>query len=79
MATKKKELLEQIEDRFGDNIYITNVTDTTFDVTVNAVVSAGLVTWIMNYGDLIKVLKPEELQNKITDRAIKIIKNYAKT
>lgn len=75
----KKELLEQIEDRFGDNIYITNVTDTTFDVTVNAVVSAGLVTWIMNYGDLIKVLKPEELKNKITDRAIKIIKNYEKT
>ena len=69
-------ILEPVTDRFGDNIFITNVTDTTFDLNVKAAISEGLVTWIMNYGSDIEVITPAELRNKIADRAEKILKIY---
>ena len=69
-------LLEQVTDRFGENIFITNVNEKTFDFTAKAAVSEGLVTWIMNYGDNIKVIKPDDLKQKIIDRADKILKIY---
>ncbi|MBE6809945.1 MAG: WYL domain-containing transcriptional regulator [Ruminococcaceae bacterium] len=71
-------ILEQVTDRFGDKIFITNVTENTFDFTVKAAVSDALVTWITNYADLIEVLKPDELCKKITDRAEKILNVYKK-
>lgn len=69
-------ILEQVADRFGENIFITNVTDTHFDFTVKAAVSDGLVTWIMNYGSDIEVITPTELRNKIADRAEKVLEVY---
>lgn len=69
-------LLEQVTDRFGENIFITNVNEKTFDFTAKAAVSEGLVTWIMNYGDDIKVIKPDDLKQKIIDRADKILSLY---
>lgn len=69
-------ILEQVTDRFGDSIFITNVTDTTFDFTAKAAISDALVTWIMNYGDDIEVITPTELRDKIVDRAEKILKIY---
>lgn len=71
-------ILEQVADRFGENIFITNVTDTHFDFTVKAAVSDGLVTWIMNYGSDIEVITPAELRKKIADRAEKVLEVYKK-
>ncbi len=71
-------ILEQVTDRFGDSIFITNVTDQSFDFTVKAAVSDALVTWITNYSDMIEVLRPEELREKIIDRVEKIMKVYKK-
>ncbi len=72
----RHKMLEQVADRFGENIFITNVTDTSFDLTVKAAVSDGLVTWIMNYGADIEVITPTELRDKIVDRAEKILDVY---
>ncbi len=69
-------MLEQVSDRFGENIFITNVTDNTFDFAVKAAVSEGLVTWIMNYGDKIEVIKPQSLCDMVKDRAEKVLKVY---
>ena len=71
-------ILEQVTDRFGDSIFITNVTDETFDFTIMAAVSDALVTWITNYTEMIEVLKPNDLREKIIDRAEKILKLYKK-
>lgn len=65
-------ILEPVVDRFGKNIFITNVTDTSFDFTVKAAISDGLVTWIMNYADNIEVIKPTLLRDKIKDRADRV-------
>lgn len=71
-------MLEQVTDRFGDSIFITNVTETTFDFTVKAAISDALVTWITNYSDMIEVIRPQELCDKIVDRANEILKVYKK-
>lgn len=71
-------MLEQVTDRFGDSIFITNVTETTFDFTVKAAISDALVTWITNYSDMIEVIRPQELRDKIVDRANEILKVYKK-
>ncbi len=69
-------ILEQVTDRFGDSIFITNVTNETFDFTVKAAVSDALVTWIMNYEDKIEVITPAELRDKLANRAEKILNIY---
>ena len=72
-------ILEPVIDRFGENIFIINVTDCSFDFSVKAAISEGLVTWIMNYGDNVEVLKPVELREKVKCRAEKILEIYKKT
>ena len=73
-----KKILEQLTDRFGENIFIRNVTDTHFSFSAKAVISEALATWIMNYGEDIEVIAPEKLKSMITDRAEKILRMYAK-
>lgn len=69
-------ITEQILDRFSKSIFIKKVTKNTFNVTVNAVVSEALVTWIINYGEELKVVKPEKLQEMVIKRAKKVLENY---
>ena len=73
-----KKVIEQIADRFSKDIFIRNVTDTHFTITVKAAVSDALVTWIMNYGDNIEVLSPDNLKEMIVERANNIIELYTK-
>ena len=72
----KKELLEQVADRFGDKIFIRNVTNTHFSFTANAVVSEAFITFVMNYGDKIEVKSPEYVREMIKNRAEKILNIY---
>lgn len=71
-----RKILEQVADRFGENIFIKNLTDTEFSFNVSAAVSEALVTWIMNYGENIEVVKPENLREMVKSRAKEILKKY---
>lgn len=71
-----KRLLEHIVDRFGDSIFVTNVTDTHFEITVQCAVSHGLVSWLAGFADDIEVLSPEKLRDMMSERAKKILKLY---
>ena len=72
----KKEITEQVLDRFGEDIFITDVTDESFKFKINAVLSDALVTWIINYGEKLKAEKPPELVQMIKTRAEKVLGNY---
>lgn len=72
----QKTILEQVADRFGDKIFIKNVTDDTFSFSTDVAVSEALVTWIMNYGDKITVISPDSLKNMIAQRALTILEKY---
>lgn len=71
-----KKITEQVLDRFGEDIFITHVTEDEFRIKVKAALSQALVTWIINYGEDLKVLKPENLKTMIVKRAQQVLKNY---
>ena len=71
-----KRILEQVADRFGENVFIKNVTETHFDFGTDAVISEALVTWLTNYGSDIEVLAPQSLRDMMKDRAEKILSIY---
>ncbi len=71
-----RDIAEQVLDRFSESIFITNVTENTFNFKVNAVLSDALVTWIINYGKKLVVKKPEELKEMVKSRAREVLKNY---
>lgn len=71
-----KSIIEPVLDRFGEKIFIKNVTENDFSFSIKAALSSALVTWIMNYGNSITVIKPHTLKNMIIKRANDIIKSY---
>lgn len=71
-----RNITEQVLDRFSENVFIKKVTKNTFNLTVKAAISDALVTWIINYGTDLKVIKPIVLQEMVIDRAKKVLENY---
>ncbi len=72
----RRDIAEQVFDRFSEEIFIKNISEEEFSFSVKAAVSEALVTWVMNYGEKIKVIKPKELQQRIIQRAQTVLKNY---
>lgn len=71
-----KKIAKTAADRFGEKIFITNVNDNEFCFSFEAAVSEALVTFIMNFSDGVKVLKPKELRDMVTERSKKILEMY---
>ena len=71
-----KSVTEPLLDRFGKDLFLYHITEDTFTVKVKAALSEGLVTWVMNYGEHIKVTKPEGLIQMVKDRAKTILESY---
>lgn len=67
---------EEMLDRFGTSIPLTACDTSHFLTTVNATLSEGLVSWIMEFGDNIEVVEPQELKDMISERAKKILALY---
>lgn len=74
----KNEILEEMLDRFGEKITINKVDEGWFNVVDELYVNDGLASWIMQFGDKIEVIYPEELKALILDKTNKIYKIYKK-
>ncbi len=72
----KKAIIEQVLDRFGENIFIKNVTEDTFSFKTKLSLSEAVVTWILNFGENITVKSPEILREMIKLRIGNVLKNY---
>lgn len=74
----KNNLIEQIFDRFGDDAFIRDNfdDDETFYLYTKAAQSDGLISWLMQFSDAIKVIEPESLIDEIRNRALTIAKMY---
>lgn len=70
------EILEQVIDRFGDKIFIRQSEDNHFKFSHKACISEGLVTWIMQFGDKMRIVAPEHLKKQIINRLEKIKNLY---
>lgn len=69
-------LLDTITDQFGDDAAITIHDQKNLQIKVDAAVSDGLVSWIMQYGDKIKILAPYSLITLFKNRLTRINKLY---
>ncbi len=69
-------LIDDMVDKFGDNAVILKAGDNKFKININAAVSDGLVSWIIQYGKKIEVKKPDELKKMILARVEEIKKVY---
>lgn len=69
-------LREEIMDRFGSKIPLNAVDTNHFETTIDAAVSDGLVSWIMEFGNKIKVLEPANLANQVKEKALSIAQLY---
>ena len=63
-----EQILEQVVDRFSDKIFITNAQDGWFSFSSKVILSSGLVNWILQYGDRIKVEAPLKLYDMVKNR-----------
>ena len=70
------DLREQILDRFGTSVPLTAVDIWHFETNVEAAVSDGFVSWIMQFGDRIKVVQPQYLADMVREKARKITEIY---
>ena len=72
----KNEILEDFLDKFGEKFNIKAFDDEHFVAKVDVAVTNGLVSWIMQFGDKIKVRGPKELKNMIIDKTNSILALY---
>lgn len=69
-------LQEEMIDRFGPLIPLKAYDGSHFETTVPATISDGFVSWLMQYGDKIKVTDPPVLADMIKEKAQKIADIY---
>ena len=66
----KLKLLDQITDKFTDNLFFRHFDgEDTFRFSADALISDGLVGWLMQFGGDIKVLSPETLKQSVREKA----------
>ncbi|MBQ8227649.1 MAG: WYL domain-containing transcriptional regulator [Clostridia bacterium] len=70
------DIIEEILERFGENVPIKIDDENHFVVKANVELSDGLVSWVMQFGERIEVLNPHELKKAIKDKAKLIYKIY---
>ncbi|MDR0314455.1 MAG: WYL domain-containing protein [Oscillospiraceae bacterium] len=75
----KNELIDNIIDRFGNDVIIKYHDRSSFFVRHRAAMSEGLISWILQYGGMIKVIKPAILRDAILSKAKSITEIYKGT
>ena len=70
-------IVEEILDRFGNGAKVSKSEDEEhFKVKVKAVVSEGLASWVMQYGNKIEIREPVLLRNMVKEKAEEIAALY---
>jgi predicted DNA-binding transcriptional regulator YafY len=63
-------------DRFGRDVSFFRADSRHFDIYVNVAVSPHFLTWIMNFGDQIKIISPESVKDELVSLAKKTLSQY---
>lgn len=70
-------LLDQMIDRFGADIMIRHENGApTFRFSTDAIVSEGLVGWLMQFGGRVRVLSPKSLKTDVAERINELKEAY---
>lgn len=69
-------IIDEILDRFGSAVPLKAYGDGHFIIKVQAAISEGLVSWILQYGASIKVKSPKTLANAVKENARQVLSLY---
>ncbi len=69
-------ILEEIIDRFGDEGIRADKDETRFILSSRCALSEGLASWIMQFGNKVKVLEPAKLREDVIKKAEEILSAY---
>lgn len=69
-------LINVMIDKFGKDVEIKPDGEEHFILTTNAMVSEGLIKWLLNWGSDAKVLAPESLVNQVKEEIKKMMAIY---
>lgn len=72
----KTKNLDQIIDRFGENIFIRSFDDEHFVFDTKVYFSEGFVSWLLSSGDGVEILSPENLRESVKISAENILNKY---
>ena len=64
----RRELLDQVIDKFGEGVTLENVTKTFFDVTVPVSVSGTFFAWVFQYAGDMNIINPPDVREKYASR-----------
>ena len=70
------DIIEEIIDRFGENVTLRKAKDGWFSLREEMSVNDGLVSWIMQFGEKIEVVYPAELRRMVREKAETIADMY---
>lgn len=70
------DIIEEFIDRFGEKCYMRSFDDNSFVAKLDVAVTEGLASWIMQFGDRVKVRAPRELKNMIINKTKSILSVY---
>lgn len=70
------ELIDEILEQFGEDVPIKIDGENHFIAKASVELSDGLVSWIMQYGEKIKVINPTELKKAVKEKAMSIYNLY---
>ena len=71
-----EKLLDQMLDQFGNDIFIRKADEGKFRFSADALISDGLIGWIMQFGGKVKVISPESLKNDVSKIAEELANIY---
>lgn len=69
-------ILEEIVDRFGDDGIRADKDESRFILSAQCVISEGLASWVMQFGNKVEVLEPKKLREGVKKKAQEILDTY---
>ena len=72
------ELANQVFNQFGPNINLVPADEEASFLNLDAVIAPGLISWIISFGNHVKVIAPDSLKTQIIEHCRKIQSLYSK-
>lgn len=69
-------ILEEIIDRFGSEGIRADKDESRFILSSHCVISEGLTSWVMQFGNKVEVIEPKKLREDVRKRAEEIVNIY---
>ena len=74
VITFRGALKDDIVTRFGTEVNIYKIDDDYYSATITAQENDGLYQWLMQFGDRIRVVSPENVREKLKQRLLDALK-----